>query len=296
MLLPATPPTEDGELKPFSASHRRAQTDRPLCLPGLPAPPPPITWREEMETLGGACPFLDRSARLEAGPWGQDGLVRKGCPRRECDEEAWLLCTWVLTSGGPAPSLLLPLPQALLPGLLSWEPPRIPCLPSASHAFLASLLWEWTSPCLPLTIQRKQHSRLLPPEPRLCGSSRTSVFSTQRSVRAVEGARPRTKCTMPGKSGLFGVVSSPSFTAGPASTVSFLSSSEHIPPPKLKVFWLLLLPVGCGLCGHSYKGTQEWACSGDFQRCTPVKRDFSRRSRQQTGSTEGSKLLPVGQP
>lgn len=129
MLLPATPPTEDGELKPFPASHRRAQTDRPLCLPGLPAPPPPITWGEEMETLGGACPFLDRFERLEAGPWGQDGLARKGCPRRECDEEAWLLCTWVLTSGGPAPSLLLPLPQALLPGLLSWEPPCIPCLP-----------------------------------------------------------------------------------------------------------------------------------------------------------------------
>lgn len=97
-----------------------------------------------------------------------------------------------LTSGGPAPSLLLPLPQALLPSLLAWEPPHTPCLPGKPPVALR----VWTSPCLPLMIQRWQHSRLLPPEPRLCGSGRTSVFSTQRSVRAVEGARPRTKCCM----------------------------------------------------------------------------------------------------
>ena len=34
VLLPATPPhTEDGELKPFPASHRRAQTDRQTPVP-----------------------------------------------------------------------------------------------------------------------------------------------------------------------------------------------------------------------------------------------------------------------
>lgn len=118
--------------------------------------------------------------------------------------------------------------------------PRIPCLPSASHAFLASLLWEWTT-LPPLTIQRKQHSPGSPTRaPASVDHLEPQSSPPQRSVRAVEGARPRTKCTVPGKSGLFGVVSSPHPTAGPASTVSFLSSSEHIPPPKLRCFWLLL--------------------------------------------------------
>ena len=104
----------------------------------------------------------------------------------------------VLTSGGPVPSLLLPLPQALLPGLLLGNLP-------APHAFLASLLWHSGCGHLPASLSRYRDGstpkrvRSLDqpaPEPRLCRSSRTSVFSTQRSVRAVEGARPRTKCCM----------------------------------------------------------------------------------------------------
>ena len=53
----------------------------------------------------------------------------------------------VLTSGGPAPSLLLPLPQALLPGLLLGNLP-------APHAFLASLLWHSGCGHLPASLSR----------------------------------------------------------------------------------------------------------------------------------------------
>lgn len=53
----------------------------------------------------------------------------------------------VLTSGGPAPSLLLPLPQALLPGLLLGKLP-------APHAFLASLLWHSGCGHLPASLSR----------------------------------------------------------------------------------------------------------------------------------------------
>lgn len=142
------PPTEDGELKPFPTSHRRAQTDRQTCAcQDSRHLPIPSHMRRRWETLGGACLFLDRSARLEAGPWGQYGQARKGCSRTECDKgsHSRLLCTWGLTSGGPAPSLLLPLPQALPPGLQPWDPPPTPDLP-------ASLLWHSRCGHLPASL------------------------------------------------------------------------------------------------------------------------------------------------
>ena len=111
-------------------SHRRAQTDRQTCAcQDSRHLPIPSHMRRRWETLGGACLFLDRSARLEAGPWGQDGRARKGCPRTECDEGSHprLLCTWGLTSGGPAPSLLnfpSPRPYLLVSGLGTLPPPH----------------------------------------------------------------------------------------------------------------------------------------------------------------------------
>lgn len=133
------PPTGDGELKPFPTSHRRAQTDRQTCAcQDSHHLPIPSHTRRRWETLGGACLFLDRSARLEAGPWGQDGLARKGCPRMECDRRSLTFqavvhlgshlrrtCSLPPTSPPPGPTS----------GLLPWEPPPTPYLP-------ASLLWH----------------------------------------------------------------------------------------------------------------------------------------------------------
>lgn len=190
--------------------------------------------------------------------------------------------------------LLLPLPRPYFPGLLSWEPPGIPCLPSASHAFLVSLLWSGASPCLPSSLYRESNTPGLPPEPRLCGSSRTSVFSTQRSVRAVEGARPRTNAPCLASLGCLGLCLPPLLQVLPPLSPSSAPQSTS-PHPNSRCSGFSSFLLGVGSVATPTREPRNGHAVDDFQRCTPVKRDFSRRSRQQTGPHR-DQSYPVGQP
>lgn len=66
VLLPTTP--TEIEAKTVPASHREGTDRQTLCTHRDSRHLPSHHMGEEMETLGGACPFLDRSTRLEAGP------------------------------------------------------------------------------------------------------------------------------------------------------------------------------------------------------------------------------------
>ena len=185
-------------------------------------------------------------------------------------------------------------PTSPPPGPPSWSPalgpsphPRPSCKPPVA-------LPVWTSPCLPLMIQRWQHPRLLPPEPCLCGSPRTSV---EKPEKCQGSGRCKTKNKTPhGKSGGCGVASS--LPVGPASSLLPQPLRARPPTPTQGALacppssWVWALwPVLQGKPGMG----MWWRLSE--VHTSKVKRDFSRRSRQQTDSVQGrTKATSSGQP
>ena len=133
-----SPHTEDRELKPFPASHRRAQTDRQTPVPArTPVISPSHHVRGDGDPWWGL-PIPRQVHKARGWALGQDGLARKGCPRTQCDQESWLSYT---LGGGVSPQEDL-LPPSYFPSPRPYFPVSwLGNLPTP-HAFLASLLWH----------------------------------------------------------------------------------------------------------------------------------------------------------